>query len=38
VKFREYEFRQQKYYGDLLRDILLSRQVGSFVKLVRDIL
>lgn len=29
VKFREYEFRQQKYYGDLLRDILLSRQVGG---------
>lgn len=26
VKYREYEFRQQKYYGDLLRDILLSRQ------------
>ena len=27
VKFREYEFRQQKYYGDLLKNILLSRQV-----------
>ncbi|KAK6173405.1 hypothetical protein SNE40_016863 [Patella caerulea] len=26
VKFREYKFQQQRYYSDLLKDILLSRQ------------
>ncbi|VDI81946.1 nuclear factor related to kappa-B-binding protein [Mytilus galloprovincialis] len=38
VKFREYEFRQQKYYGDLLRDILLSRQkvLGQMKNLPQD--
>ena len=27
VKQREYKYKQQKYYSDLLKEILMSRQV-----------